>query len=152
MKKNFPASLLMLFFCTFISLSTMAQKTRINHIALSVHHLQKSTVFYQQIIGLDTIPEPFRDGRHTWLAIGDFSQLHLIQNDGPILIPSKNTHLCFSTSSIAAFTQKLTKAAIPYEDRDGKKGAITLRPDKIQQIYLQDPDGYWIEINDDRPK
>jgi lactoylglutathione lyase len=142
----------MLVLSIFISLSTMAQKTRINHIALSVHQLQRSTVFYQQIIGLDTIPEPFRDGRHIWLAIGDFSQLHLIQNEGPIIIPSKNTHLCFSTSSIEAFIQKLTKAAIPYEDRNGGKGAITIRADKIQQIYLQDPDGYWIEINNDMPK
>ena len=25
-----------------------------------------------------------------------------------------------------------------------------VRPDKVQQIYLQDPDGYWIEVNDDK--
>ena len=30
----------------------------------------------------------------------------------------------------------------------GTPGAITLRPDGIQQIYFRDPDGYWIEMND----
>jgi len=27
---------------------------------------------------------------------------------------------------------------------------VQLRPDGIQQIYFQDPDGYWIEVNDDK--
>ncbi|RYF13836.1 MAG: VOC family protein, partial [Flavobacteriales bacterium] len=25
---------------------------------------------------------------------------------------------------------------------------VTLRPDGIHQLYLQDPDGHWIEVND----
>jgi lactoylglutathione lyase len=42
----------------------------------------------------------------------------------------------------------LKKANIPFEDWAGKSGAITLRVDGVKQIYFQDPDGYWIEIND----
>ena len=44
----------------------------------------------------------------------------------------------------------LKKAGVVYEDWAGKKGSITLRVDGVHQIYFQDPDGYWIEINDDR--
>ena len=124
------------------------QKPRINHIAFSVADLQKSTAFYQQIIGLDTIPEPFHDGRHTWFAIGSNSHLHLIQNPGPITVPSKNTHLCFSVPSVDVFVENLNQRAIAFEDWPGKKGAITVRVDKVKQVYLQDPDGYWLEIND----
>jgi catechol-2,3-dioxygenase len=25
-----------------------------------------------------------------------------------------------------------------------------VRPDGVKQIYFQDPEGYWIEINDDK--
>lgn len=27
-------------------------------------------------------------------------------------------------------------------------GEVTGRPDKFRQIYVADPDGYWIEVND----
>lgn len=125
------------------------QKPRINHIALSVAQLERSRVFYQEVIGLDTIPEPFHDGRHVWFAVGDAAHLHLIQNPPPIEVPSKNTHLCFSVADIKAFVATLQKRGIAYEDWPGKVGAITTRTDGIHQVYLKDPDGYWIEINDD---
>lgn len=121
---------------------------RFNHVAFSVLDLKKSTVFYTTIIGLDTIPEPFHDGRHTWLKIGDASHLHLIQNPGPIVTPPKNTHLCFTTSSVDEFVNRLKQNKIVFEDLQGKPNSITVRVDGVKQIYFQDPDGYWIEIND----
>jgi len=135
-------------FTCWLPAVTQAQKARLNHIAFSVSDLQKSTRFYQDIIGLDTIPEPFHDGKHTWFSIAPLSHLHLIQNPKPIITPSKNTHLCFTVSSVDAAIAKLTKAGISFEDWPGKKNAFTLRIDKVKQIYLQDPDGYWLEIND----
>jgi lactoylglutathione lyase len=32
----------------------------------------------------------------------------------------------------------------------GRKTCGDNRVDGIKQIYLQDPDGYWIEVNDDK--
>lgn len=125
------------------------KKPRLNHIALSVAQLERSRVFYQELIGLDTIPEPFHDGRHVWFAVSDGAHLHLIQNPPPIEIPSKNTHLCLSVPDIKTFVATLEKNKVHYEDWPGKASAITTRTDGIHQIYLQDPDGYWIEINDD---
>ena len=62
---------------------SFAQKStttaRLNHIAFYVVDLKTSTSFYQDIVGLDTIPEPFHDGRHTWFSVGPKSHLHLIQ-------------------------------------------------------------------------
>lgn len=150
MKKIFS---LVLLFSAFTFTTAFAQKkTRLNHIALSVHDLKKSTLFYQQYLELDTIPEPFHDNRHTWFSISEFAHLHLIQNPGDIITPSKNSHLCFSVDSVPAYANKLTKAGISFEDWTGVKGAITTRVDKIKQLYFQDPDGYWIEINDDYSK
>ena len=123
----------------------------LNHIALQVTDLAKSTRFYQQILGLDTIPNPFNDGRHTWLQIPGSGHVHLIVPADQIkpVIPLKNSHLCFSVPSVNAFAQKLRAAGLPWEDWPGKAYEITLRPDGIHQLYLRDPDGYWIEINDD---
>ena len=76
--------LLMLFASLFITAPVYSQevndkgKTILNHIAVYVQDLQKRTHFYSSVIGLDTIPEPFHDGRHTWYKIGPQSQLHLI--------------------------------------------------------------------------
>jgi lactoylglutathione lyase len=148
MKKIAIAFLLVI--CLAFNQNAVAQvkSPRLNHIAFSVLDLKRSTDFYTNIVHLDTIPEPFHDGRHAWLAVGDVSHLHLIQNPPPLVVPTKNTHLCFTTASVDAFVAVLKKANIPFEDWAGKAGAITLRVDGVKQIYFQDPDGYWIEIND----
>jgi lactoylglutathione lyase len=62
----------------------------------------------------------------------------------------KQNHMCFSLPSVEVFAAKLKRAGIAFEDLDGSQGAITTRVDKVKQIYLKDPDGYWIEINDAR--
>ena len=124
------------------------QKATLNHIALYVVDLKPSTSFYHDIVGLDTIPEPFHDGRHTWFAIGPKSHLHLIQGATGKMQHDKNSHLCFSVSSVDAFTSVLKKNSIEFENWPGEKNTITTRVDGVKQIYFKDPDGYWIEIND----
>lgn len=127
-----------------------APKATLNHIALYVMDLKVSTSFYRDIIGLDTIPEPFHDGKHTWFSIGVKSHLHLIQGAATPLSHPKNTHLCFSVASVDAFTAVLQKNKISYENWAGEASTVTKRVDGVKQIYFKDPDGYWIEINDAR--
>lgn len=123
-------------------------KPHLNHIALYVADLQTSTRFYQEVIGLDTIPEPFHDGRHTWFSIGQ-GHLHVISGATAATEHNKNSHLCFSVKSMPAFITNLQKHKIAYESWAGEKNGITKRVDGIQQVYFKDPDGYWIEVNDD---
>ena len=120
----------------------------LNHIALYVTNLQTSTAFYQQIVQLDTIPEPFHDGKHTWFGIGPKSHLHLIEGAAAATAHDKNSHLCFSVTSLKNYISMLDKNNIDYENWAGDKKGVTLRVDAVQQIYFKDPDGYWIEIND----
>lgn len=121
---------------------------RVNHIAFYVRDLKTSTDFYQNVLGLPTIPEPFHDGRHTWFLIGPKTHLHIISGANVSLPKEKNTHLCFSVVSVDAFLPRLAKDQIPFESWAGEKSAVTTRPDGVKQIYFQDPDGYWLEIND----
>ncbi len=147
--------LLMLFAALFYTSPLFSQKmndkekTILNHIAVYVQDLQKSTHFYSSVIGLDTIPEPFRDGRHTWYKIGPQAQLHLIQGAGFQSPQNKNSHLCFSVPSVEDFVATLKKNKIEFENWAGEKNKVTIRVDGVKQIYFKDPDGYWIEINND---
>jgi lactoylglutathione lyase len=147
-----PALLILIVICSDQSIHAQgpAQKPAVvmNHLAWHVTNLQASTDFYTKIIGLDTIPEPFHDGKHTWLNLGNGSHLHLIQAPGVPLIPGKNTHLCFSVKDVNAFIPLLRQNQIAWEDWAGTALAITTRVDGVHQVYLKDPDGYWLEIND----
>ncbi len=142
----------LLFILLISAVVTQAQRTpaRLNHIAVYVHNLPRSEAFYINIVQLDTIANPFRDGKHTWFRIGEHSQLHLIEGATEKIATNKNHHLCFSVPSMDALIVNLNKAGIAYEDWPGKKNAVTVRPDGVKQIYIQDPDGYWIEMNDDK--
>lgn len=122
----------------------------LNHMALYVVDLDKSTAFYRDVIGLETMDEPFKDGRHSWFKVGEHSQVHVISGAKAATTHDKNTHLCFSVPSMADFVANLKKQNVSFEDWPGKSGAITKRVDGVQQIYLRDPDGYWLEINDDK--
>ena len=133
-----------------LSAQAVANKTKptLNHIAVYVVDLKKSTDFFQRIIQLDTIPEPFHDGRHTWFAIGPLSHLHLIQGAKDFTPHDKNNHLCFTVSSVPDFIKVLDSNKIEYENWAGQKMQVTKRVDGVYQIYFKDPDGFWIEIND----
>ncbi|KIC91258.1 hypothetical protein HY58_09690 [Flavihumibacter sp. ZG627] len=152
--KYFIIPIALIFTALIMSTDSNAQpakaKARINHMALSVTDLKVSAPFYDDVIGLDTIPEPFHDGLHTWFSIGDKAHLHLIQGRKPNdPVPTKNTHLCFSSGDLDALISTLKKHNISFEDWAGTKGKVNIRVDGIRQIWFQDPDGYWIEANDD---
>jgi lactoylglutathione lyase len=152
MKKQFCYSLLVLVF-TFLNLTAMSQGKKspsLNHLALYVTNLQKSTWFYKDVIGLDTMPEPFHDGRHTWFKVGDHSQLHIISGATAATSHDKDTHVCFSVAHLSDIIERLEKNNISYENWAGESKKQTKRADGVMQIYLKDPDGYWIEINDDK--
>jgi len=83
------------------------------------------------------------------VKIGEHNQLHLIAGTVPPE-PAPDMHFAFSISSFDDFLRHLNKAGIRYEDGHGEAGQIRMRPDGVKQIYVQDPDGYWIEINEDR--
>jgi lactoylglutathione lyase len=55
---------LLIVFVSFNCIAQSNQKVLLNHIAVYVVDLKISTAFYKDIVGLDTIPEPFHDGRH----------------------------------------------------------------------------------------
>jgi lactoylglutathione lyase len=133
---------------TFAQNSNEAIQVQINHIAIAVTELEESEHFYREIIGLKQIPEPFGLGMHAWFDIGG-AQLHIISAAEERSKHDIHNHLCFSVSDMDSFIERITSHGIEFFDWNQNPGEITVRVDGVQQIYFTDPDGYWIEVNDD---
>ena len=146
------SSIITAFLLCFLFIAGNAQKSKvhINHTAVYVIDLKQSANFYSNIIGLDTVPEPFHDGKHIWFSTGQHSMLHVIQGATEKRAYYKNQHTCFTVPDFEIFVSKLQAVNWTWEDVSGKKNTITTRIDGVHQIWLQDPDGYWLEINDDK--
>lgn len=149
-KYRLVCPMIVLLLLPFISFSQTGTTTKahINHTAIFVVDLKKSGDFYMHVVGLDSIPEPFQDGKHIWLQTSPHTQMHIIQGAIEAKTYYKNQHTCFSVGSVEVFTQMLADKKIPFEDVKGTANTITTRVDGVKQIWLQDPDGYWVEIND----
>ena len=119
-----------------------------NHAALCAKNLGKTADFYSNVIQLQKIHHPFNDTLHVWFKIGEGLALHVIQGGCPINVHDISIHLCFSVPSLGAFMKHLDALNVKYGNWNGEPKKVQLRADGVHQIYLQDPDGYWIEIND----
>jgi lactoylglutathione lyase len=148
-----------LLFCMvgcFSNVITLAQdkqdtpRPRLNHLAIYVVDVKQSASFYSELFGFDTLPEPFHDNKHAWFSIGPGIALHIIQGAPQPKAYFLNNHMCFSVASTTAYVEKLIKKGMPYFNAQGEKGNITTRVDGVKQVWIQDPDGYYIEINDAR--
>ncbi len=143
-------SIICLLPCAGFAQNMMTNKPHINHTAIYVVQLQPALNFYAKIIGLDTIANPFNDGKHAWLKTGEHTAMHIIEGAPERKEYYKNQHTCFSVPDMQTFLAKLQLASIPYEDVAGNLNKVTTRIDGVLQIWLQDPDGYWVEINNAR--
>ena len=152
MKKVLPLLLTILLAVSFQANSQAPNPdiaVSLNHIGVYVSNLATSTAFYENILNLKQIPEPFHDGKHTWFTIGAAGHLHLIQGEPKEFARDKNDHLCFSVKSMDAFIANLDHNKIEYTNWPGTAKAPTIRVDGVKQIYFKDPDGHLIEINND---
>ena len=118
-----------------------------DHYAVIVKDSDKSADFYGTILKLKETPHPTLAKGFRWFIINDNFQIHLIQKENPEYKKHKSVHLCLATPNLSKFTDHLKAHNITYFDWPGNENQITLRADGVKQIYFQDPDGYWIEVN-----
>lgn len=120
----------------------------LDHIAHYVKNLDTSMNFYNKYFQLDSIKNPFKIGRTKWFKINPGIQFHLIEGAKEKVVIPEFSHLCFSVKSLDSFIKVLQQNGVSYYDSFGKRNVINHRPDGISQIFIKDPDGYWLEIND----
>lgn len=116
----------------------------IDHYSIYCFDIEKSIWFYSKVMGFASKPRPNFDFPGHWFDLGKSQELHLIAGRGTLkneLPSSRNIHYAFKSFDINAFKKHLDELQIPMI---GPKK----RPDGITQIFIQDPDGYWIEITE----
>ncbi|MEL0651524.1 VOC family protein [Algibacter sp. TI.3.09] len=120
-----------------------------NHIALSVKDVDQSTAFYQKLFQLKEIENTASGSKTRWLSLGEGKQLHLIPLPDAEIKTNKAVHFALTTSNFNAFVLYLDELKIEYSDWLDTPNKDYIRKDGIRQVYFQDPNGYWVEVNDD---
>ncbi len=119
----------------------------LDHIALSVKDVDLSVAFYQSVFRIEEVKNTASSSKTRWLALTDHKQIHLIPRPELEVKTNKAIHFALATPNFNAFVKHLKSLEVYYSDwRDTPKKDY-VRDDGIQQIYFQDPDGYWIEVN-----
>jgi lactoylglutathione lyase len=146
-----PALLLLAFALPSLSYSQNTANSNqpvFNHAALCAKDLKKTAAFYSTVLQLQKIHHPFNDTLHVWFKIGEGLALHVIQGDCPQTIHDISIHLCFSVPNLDLFMKRLDGLSVKYGNWNGEPKKVQTRADGVHQIYMQDPDGFWIEVND----
>lgn len=120
-----------------------------NHIALSVQDVDESIAFYQKVLQLHEIKNTASNSKTRWLSLGEDKQLHLIPRPQADIKINKAVHFALTTPNFDDFVAYLKELQIDYSDWKDTPNKNYVRKDGIRQVYFQDPNGYWIEINDD---
>ena len=134
-----------------IAANLFAQKPgafTINHLALSVKDVNISAKFYAEVLKLPEITNRTKMDGIRWFGFGDGNELHLLSTIKVPVQINKAVHLGLSSNDFTGVIKRLTQQKIMYSDWEGFPNKINIRADGIRQIFFQDPDGYWIEVND----
>jgi lactoylglutathione lyase len=122
-----------------------------DHTNILVSDLEESADFYKNILHLKELETPWGANPSVrFFAIGNNQQIHVVQIAGEFSYPSKVVHMAFTVQDFDAYLEFLRDEGIEYANFAGDSTEPQLRPDGVKQIYFQDPDGNWIEVNDAR--
>lgn len=118
-----------------------------NHITLSVKDVDKSAIFYKEVLHLKEITNYTKMDGIRWFSIGEGKELHLASILKEPVTINKAVHFALTTANFDDFVKSLEASNVMYSDWPGNPNKINFRADGIRQIFFQDPDGYWIEVN-----
>lgn len=115
---------------------------RIDHNNINVTDLDKSVAFYKKALGLKEVRrKDAKDGSFTLVFMGDGITDHKIEltwlrdKEGPYNLGDNESHIAFKVDDYdVAYALHKEMGCICYENK-----AMGL-------YFIEDPDGYWIEI------
>lgn len=121
----------------------------LDHVTLVVRDLEASRRFYVDLLGMEEVARPAFQFEGKWFQAGP-TQIHLIlehddsgpagERAAPAKIRSRGHHFAFEVADGNAAAERLRAqgAAIISGPR--------VRPDGAVQVFLEDPDGYVVEL------
>lgn len=119
-----------------------------DHYTIKVKTLEKSVDFYKRVLRLHEIPNRTKKDHICWFSLGNQSELHIVEGDISGIKTNVGVHLALRLRNFDAFVNHLKENGVTPHNSKGKPDEITTRADGIRQVYFQDPDGYWIEVNE----
>ena len=121
----------------------------LQHTTIVVSNFSESRKFYLDILKLEEIEQNFLPKNQMFISAGNNLELHVGEVPGVEIKPSNFNHFALTSNNFDEFLEYLKESGIVYKSLGGEKEYfIQKRPDGVRQTFLQDPDGYWIEIND----
>ena len=134
-----------------ITVSGFSQKKvsmKFNHQALLVNDLNLSGDFYRDILGLEEIEVGAgQTPPKRWFKNNQGIEMHLIFTKQKLSVIPKGVHMAFTAKKFDEFISHLKNKNIKFSDWNGDENKIQIRNDGYKQIFFQDPQGYWIEVN-----
>ncbi|MDH6057193.1 VOC family protein [Umezakia ovalisporum] len=130
------------FYAQFARAQTGLGVVKHNHVALQVKDFEASRKFYAEVLGLQPVPVPDNlKAIRAWFRIGTDQQIHLLAGRTEPVVNDRNG------SHFAVFVESIDKAEAFLKARNLPYHAQT-RFDGVRQIYVPDPDGYLVELNE----
>lgn len=118
-----------------------------NHLCHYVKNLDRTVEFYTKVLKLKEIRNRAKEPGMRWISIGTNIELHLVSIEKQKIVIDTASHFALGTKHFDAFIKLLNEKKINYVDANDKPHTYSIRADGVKQLYFQDPDGYWIEVN-----
>jgi catechol 2,3-dioxygenase-like lactoylglutathione lyase family enzyme len=119
----------------------MPAAARINHVSVNALDLGESVEFYVDLLQAEPIPTPNFGLPVQWLALGE-TQLHLFER---AFQPTSHHHLGITVDDLER-AYRVADARGAFE-REAFGNHLVLLPGDIVQLYLRDPAGNLVELD-----
>ena len=114
----------------------MIQITQIDHVSVLITDVERSRLFYRDLLGLKEIAKPRTFSFIAlWFELGN-QQLHLLKKPEPDTRSPR--HFAFRVADVKAARAYITERGVAVEE-------TTLIPD-CDRFFIHDPDGNRIEV------
>jgi lactoylglutathione lyase len=113
---------------------------QLNHVAIHVTDVKRSSDFYARVLRLEAIPRPAFSFPGAWFRLGTNQELHLIADYGPAFVATtRNNHFALQVDTLDDWERHLQHVGAVFAPRKR-------RPDGAWQVFLRDPDDHVIEL------
>jgi catechol 2,3-dioxygenase-like lactoylglutathione lyase family enzyme len=126
----------------------MAVNYRLDHIALLVRDLDETARFLTEVLQIKEVPDPMGGGHIRWFEFGNAQRFHIQAGDISRTHVEKRTHFALSAPDFEGVLEHFRTLGVAFSNMQGAVGEVNVRPDGMRAVFVQDPNGYWFEIND----
>lgn len=129
-----------------ISATTQTRVTGLAHVAIKAADLEATIAFYEQVIGLQSVPRPPFSFPGAWLGVDGNALIHLYGGQRALAPDGSHPretgsvdHISFWAHGYAAQRARFERFGLPF--REGRPPETTLA-----QMFSLDPNGVMLEL------